>query len=77
MHLFHCPDLGKAVVELPQEEAHHAINVLRLQAGHVIGLLDGKGMFAEAEITETTKRGCALHVLRKERKDRNVRPAST
>lgn len=66
MHLFHCPDLGKAVVELPQEEAHHAINVLRLQAGHVIGLLDGKGTFAEAEITETTKRGCALHVLRKE-----------
>ena len=70
MHLFHCPDLGAAVVELPQEEAHHAINVLRLQVGNVIGLLDGNGTFAEGEITETTKWGCTVLVLRKDTQGR-------
>jgi 16S rRNA (uracil1498-N3)-methyltransferase len=63
MHLFHCPDLDLALVELPEEEAHHAVNVLRLVAGNIVGLLDGKGIFAEAEVQEATKRKCLLRVM--------------
>lgn len=66
MHLFHCPDLGPALVELPEEEAHHAVNVLRLSVGGTIGLLDGKGTFAEAEVMEITKKKCTARILRKE-----------
>jgi 16S rRNA (uracil1498-N3)-methyltransferase len=66
MHLFHCPDLRNTEVELPEEEAHHAVHVLRLVAGNIIGLLDGKGGFAEAELTAVSKRGCTAWVLRQE-----------
>ena len=66
MHLFHCTDLVPAIVELPEEEAHHAVNVLRLSVGSTIGLLDGKGTFAEAEVMETTKKKCVLRILRRE-----------
>ena len=65
MHLFHCPDLGPGPVELPEEEQHHAIHVLRLSAGSIIGLLDGRGGFAEAELVEVTKRTCTARILRK------------
>lgn len=66
MHLFYGPDLRNNVVDLPEEEAHHAQHVLRLSAGSIIGLLDGRGGFAEAEIVEATKRSCAVQVLRRE-----------
>lgn len=57
MHLFHCPDLRTDMVQLPEEEAHHAASVLRLKPGDAIGLLDGQGQRAEASIVEVTKRG--------------------
>ncbi|MGV9011259.1 MAG: RsmE family RNA methyltransferase [Flavobacteriales bacterium] len=63
MHLFHCPQLGTAIVDLPPEEAHHAVHVLRLSVGDTIGLLDGKGTSAEARITEASKRGCSAQVM--------------
>jgi 16S rRNA (uracil1498-N3)-methyltransferase len=66
MHLFHCPDLTSTTVELPTEEAHHALHVLRLKAGSVVGLLDGQGGFAEAEVITADKRNCIAQVLRKE-----------
>ena len=66
MHLFYCPDLTPTLVELPEEETHHAVNVLRLSAGSTIGLLDGKGTFAEAEVMETSKKKCVVRILRKE-----------
>lgn len=65
MHLFHCPDLAPALVELPEEEAHHAVHVLRLSAGSIIGLLDGKGGYAEAELVEALKKKCIVRILRK------------
>lgn len=56
MNLFHCPDLSLDLVELPEEEAHHATHVLRMKAGDMIGLLDGQGTRAEAELLEVNKR---------------------
>lgn len=66
MHLFHCPDLRNTEVELPAEEAHHAVHVLRLGKGSRIGLLDGRGGYAEAELAEATKRRCTARMLRHE-----------
>jgi len=63
MHLFHCPDLITDMVQLPEEEAHHASSVLRLKVGELIGLLDGKGQRAEASIEEITKRGVLANIL--------------
>ena len=59
MHLFHCPALTENEAALPEDEAHHARSVLRLPEGTRIGLLDGRGTMAEAEITAIDKR----HVL--------------
>ncbi|MBS0196471.1 MAG: RsmE family RNA methyltransferase [Planctomycetes bacterium] len=39
------------------DEAHHAVRVRRLVAGDHVLLSDGKGLLAEACITETRKRG--------------------
>ena len=40
--------------ELPKEEAHHALKVLRLGNGDEIRLMDGKGTFYRATITAAT-----------------------
>ena len=40
--------------ELPKEEAHHALKVLRLGDGDEIRLMDGKGTFYRATITAAT-----------------------
>lgn len=66
MHLFHCPDLQATEVALPPEEAHHALHVLRLKTGDTVGLLDGRGTWAEAELIRVDKRGCTARVLRRE-----------
>lgn len=63
MHLFHCPALDEAEVGLPQEEAHHAVHVLRLKPGDTIGLLDGMGGFAQAELAQVGKRGCTARIV--------------
>ncbi|MBP7408383.1 MAG: 16S rRNA (uracil(1498)-N(3))-methyltransferase [Flavobacteriales bacterium] len=63
MHLFYCPSLEVDLIELPEEEAHHATSVLRLKSGDRIGLLDGRGTRVEAELAEMGKRRCAAIVL--------------
>lgn len=62
MHLFHCPDLSAPLVDLPEEEAHHATAVLRLIAGTRIGLLDGSGTRAIGMIELVSKRGCSVRI---------------
>lgn len=62
MHLFHCPDLTNDLAVLPEEEAHHAVHVLRLRVGDRIGLLDGRGTRAEGVLVEASKRGCTARV---------------
>lgn len=50
---FYAPDMLRAG-ELPEGEAQHACRVLRLTEGSQIVLMDGRGHFAEAEITLAT-----------------------
>lgn len=49
--------------ELPEEEARHAIRVLRLQSGDEIYLMDGKGVYYRAEITTATGHRCLYRIL--------------
>ena len=44
MHIFYTPDIENSH-ELPEEEAAHALRVLRLQPGDEVMLTDGKGNF--------------------------------
>jgi 16S rRNA (uracil1498-N3)-methyltransferase len=62
-HWFHCRALLSGELDLPEEEARHATGVLRLRAGAIIGLLDGRGVRAEAEIVAVDKRSCHVRVL--------------
>lgn len=63
MHLFHAPCALHDVVELSEEEAHHAAHVLRLKAGDRVGLLDGEGTRALAELSLVSKRQVLAQVL--------------
>ena len=49
--------------ELPQEEAHHAVKVLRLQTGDEMWLMDGCGIFYRAEITAATGHRCLYRIV--------------
>lgn len=60
---FYDPALGG---ELPQEEAHHAVRVLRLQAGDEINLMDGQGTFCRAVISSATNHHCCYDILERE-----------
>jgi 16S rRNA (uracil1498-N3)-methyltransferase len=60
--------------ELPESEARHAAQVLRLAAGARVTVFDGTGRAAEAEIAECGKRKVVVNTLREWREER-VRPA--
>lgn len=61
MHVFYAPDI-QTNPELPEEEAVHAIRVLRLQTGDEVTLTDGKGNFYRAEISTATHKHCMVNV---------------
>lgn len=62
MHVFYTPDILQQA-ELPEEEAMHAIRVLRLQSGDEITLTDGVGNFYRAEISTATNKRCFVNIL--------------
>lgn len=61
IRFFYVPDAGN-VDELPQEEATHALRVLRLKAGDSINLMDGIGNFYLAEVTLATNKRCLYEI---------------
>ena len=62
MHVLYTPDI-QTHAELPEEEAAHAVRVLRLQAGDEVMLTDGKGCFYRAEISTATNKRCLVNIL--------------
>ena len=48
--------------ELPQEEAHHAVKVLRMQVGDEMWLMDGCGSYYRATITAATGHRCFYRI---------------
>ena len=57
MHLFYTPDIA-TTHELPQEEAAHALRVLRLSIGAELDITDGKGNLYRAVISSIAGKHC-------------------
>ncbi|MCB0636712.1 MAG: 16S rRNA (uracil(1498)-N(3))-methyltransferase [Lewinella sp.] len=62
MQLFYVPQLETGILELPSEEARHAVQVLRRRMGDVLDLVDGRGGWFKGTILEAEKRRCTLEV---------------
>ena len=62
MRFFYVPNV-QYNGELPEEEAMHALRVLRLKSGDEIMLTDGIGNFYKAEITVAATRKCVFKLL--------------
>lgn len=61
VRFFYVPDAAHAN-ELPEEEAQHAVRVLRMEMGDEMMLMDGQGTFYRAEVAETTKKRCLYNI---------------
>jgi len=64
MNLFYTPpeQCTGEVVYLRDEEAHHAIHVLRYQPGDSISVVDGKGRWIDGEIISCSKKEVVIEV---------------
>ena len=58
---FYVPDAA-GLGELPEEEAAHALRVLRLKEGDAMVLIDGKGTFLQASVTSASGKHCYYEV---------------
>jgi 16S rRNA (uracil1498-N3)-methyltransferase len=63
MQLFYVPDIQQNEIILNETESKHAVKVLRLSKGSQIKVVDGKGGFYTAEITEPNPKKCRLFIL--------------
>lgn len=61
---FYVPDAANAG-ELPEEEAKHAVRVLRLQSGDRMYLVDGEGGLYEAEVSVASGKHCMYNIVDK------------
>lgn len=62
---FYVPDAGTAG-ELPEQEAQHALKVLRLKEGDDMVLMDGNGVFFQAKVTVASKKHCLYTIVSQE-----------
>ena len=62
MHLFYNPFIQGDTFELEEQESKHAIRVLRLVKGDRVILVDGRGGWYEAVITEDHPKRCSLKI---------------
>jgi len=65
MQLFYTPDIDAAstAYQLNEEESKHCVRVLRLQVGDKIQLIDGKGNFYTAAITDPHPKRTSLQII--------------
>lgn len=61
VRFFYVPK-ANSVCELPEEEAQHAVRVLRMEMGDEMMLMDGEGTFYRAIVTEATKKRCLYRI---------------
>lgn len=61
VRFFYVPDAANCT-ELPEEEAIHALRVLRLKAGDEMMLMDGKGNYYRAEVTLAHTHHCCYAI---------------
>ena len=65
MLLFYTPTIESTatIFTLDEAESKHAVKVLRLTVGDKLSLVDGKGIFFEAEITQAHPKKCELKII--------------
>ena len=61
-HYFYVPRAAE-VAELPEDEAVHALRVLRLKEGDSLMLMDGEGSFYEAEVSMANNKHCFYNIV--------------
>ena len=66
MHIFYTPELSETTYTLDETESKHCVRVLRLEKGDEITLVDGRGGFFTAEITDPNPKRCAVTVIKSE-----------
>lgn len=66
MHIFYTPDITGNNYTLNETESKHCIRVLRLEQGSEITLVDGRGGFFTAQITDPNPKRCAVKVISSE-----------
>lgn len=64
-HVFYAPELPENL-QLPEEEAIHAIRVLRMKEGDAILATDGRGHTYEGVLAEVSKKLCRMEIRRQE-----------
>ncbi len=62
MQLFYSQEIQNGNNYLPEEEAQHALRVLRKSVGDRLDIVDGKGNLYHTKIIETTKRECVFEI---------------
>jgi len=62
IRFFFVPDAA-TVAELPDDEAVHAVRVLRLQQGDEMMLMDGNGTYYRALVTLATQKRCLYDII--------------
>ncbi|MDP3482065.1 MAG: 16S rRNA (uracil(1498)-N(3))-methyltransferase [Sulfuricella sp.] len=62
---FYCPEIlaQSGTAELPEQAAHHAARVLRLQAGDRVSVFNGRGGEGDARITDIGKRNVTVEIV--------------
>jgi 16S rRNA (uracil1498-N3)-methyltransferase len=63
MQLFYTPDIYSDEYTLDEQESKHCIRVLRMKAGDILNLIDGKGGMYTAEIILPDHKACRLKVI--------------
>ncbi|MDB5025548.1 MAG: rRNA ((1498)-N(3))-methyltransferase [Mucilaginibacter sp.] len=65
MQLFYTPDIDAAssTYYLNEEESKHCVRVLRLQAGDKVQLIDGRGSFYTAAVTDAHPKRTQLQII--------------
>jgi len=70
---FYTPNASQAT-QLPDEEAAHAVKVLRLKTGDSITLMDGCGTYYQAVVVETSQRSCSYRITEVQPQQRQWKP---
>ena len=63
MHTFYTPDIHGKIHRLEKQESQHCINVLRLQKGDRIILVDGKGGYYKSKIKTGDPHKCTIEII--------------
>lgn len=66
MHIFYTPELSGKTYTLDETESKHCVRVLRLEKGDEITLVDGRGGFFSAEISDPNPKRCVVNLTKSE-----------